>query len=393
MDLLRNAVQRYAWGSPTMLPRFLRVAADGTPQAEMWMGAHPSAPSHVRRNGVDRNLAQVIADDPVAELGAGVAAHFAGRLPFLVKLLAAGEPLSLQAHPTRAQARAGFDRENAAGLPLDSPQRLYRDANHKPEILCALSDFEGLCGFRPVAATVDLLSAIGGRTCVSLAERLTGEGLQAVVTALLHSNAVIRAETVAGVLAACADAPQSPEVGWVLRLAERYPGDIGVVVALLLNLVRLAPGQALYLGPGNLHAYLGGLGVEVMANSDNVLRGGLTPKHVDVDELLAVLDFTPMADPVFLAAEVSPGVEVFDTPAPDFRLWVHTLGAGARVEVVSDGAQILVCTSGEVLLEGVALVRGASAYVRAGEHAAMETTSRGGATVHRCTVGDTDAMV
>ena len=387
MDLLGNVVQHYAWGSRTAIPEFLGIIPDGTPQAEVWMGAHPSAPSLVLRHGVRRRLDEVIAENPVRELGQDVANTFGGRLPFLVKLLAAGEPLSLQAHPNLQQAQAGFARENAADIALDAPNRLYKDANHKPEILCALTDFVGLCGFRTVAATVELLRSLDTPATRRLGHELSRDGVESVVTGLLHLPPDQRSLVVDEVVAGCRLASSCDEFDWALRLSEQYPGDIGVVVSLLLNLVHVSPGQALYLGAGNLHAYLGGLGVEVMANSDNVLRGGLTPKHVDVDELLAVLDFAPLVQPVMASRSVAPGVAVFDTPVPDFRLWIHSIDPGQHVELHSEGPEIIVCTAGEVMVGGVALGRGVSAFVASAERYQLQTGSVQGATVHRCTVG------
>ena len=387
MDLLQNVVQHYAWGSRTAIPEFLGITPDGTAQAEVWMGAHPSAPSVVLRQGVLRRLDELIAEDPVGELGQDVAHNFGGQLPFLVKLLAAGEPLSLQAHPNRQQAQAGFARENAAGIALDAGNRLYKDANHKPEILCALTDFVGLCGFRPVAATVALLNSLEIPTARRLGDDLSRNGVESVVTGLLHLPPDQRTRVVDEVVARCRMAPSCDEFRWAVQLAEQYPDDVGVVVSLLLNLVHVSPGQALFLGAGNLHAYLGGLGVEVMANSDNVLRGGLTPKHVDVDELLAILDFAPLVHPVMVSRSVGRGVAVFDTPVPDFRLCVHPMDADQHVELNTEGPEIIVCTAGEVTVGDVVLSRGVSAFVASGERYQIQTGSIQGATMHRCTVG------
>ncbi len=387
MDLLHNVVQHYAWGSHTAIPEFLGISPDGTPQAEVWMGAHPSAPSQILRNGVQRRLDEVIAENPVGELGQNVANAFGGRLPFLMKLLAAGEPLSLQAHPNRQQAEAGFARENAAGIALDAPNRLYRDASHKPEIMCALTNFAGLCGFRPIAATVSLLRSLATPSARRLGDDLARDGLESVVTDLLHLYPDQRIRLVEEVVTGCRLAASRDEFSWAVRLSEQYPGDMGVVVSLLLNLVQVSPGQALYLGAGNLHAYLGGLGVEVMANSDNVLRGGLTPKHVDVDELLAVLDFAPLVEPVMVSRTVGPGLAVFDTPVPDFRLWIHSLEPGQGLELRCEGPTILMCTSGQVIVDGAAMSRGGSAFVTASERCHLQTGSVQGVTVHRCTIG------
>ena len=395
MHLLSNTIQRYAWGSLSAIPEFLGVAPDGSPQAELWIGAHPSAPSLVDGRRLDR----LIADAPSAWLGTAVARRFHHSLPFLVKVLAAGQSLSLQAHPNLAQAQAGFQRENEAAIALDAPARLYRDANHKPEILCALSEFHALCGFRPVETSAALMDDLGTpatrRLAVMLRSGAPSEALRATVGYLTHLSASDRADTLAEVIDACADSADGSwpnERALAAQLAEAYPGDIGVVVALLLNLVRLDPGQAIYLDAGNLHAYLHGTGVEVMANSDNVLRGGLTPKHVDVDELLSVLDFEPLEHPVATPQHVDAATQVFPTAAPDFRLWVHQLGE-TTVAIDPWGPEILLCTQGKAILtrttggETLTLRPGAAAIVEAGERYAMS----GPATVHRTTVGDISA--
>lgn len=364
MQKLTNRIQRYAWGSLTAIPELLGVAPSGAPQAELWLGAHPSAPSTLEDG---TTLDAFIAKDPARVLGADVAARFENRLPFLLKVLAAAEPLSLQAHPSLAQAREGFAAENAAGVPLNAPHRNYRDANHKPELICALTPFHALCGFRRVGDTLRLLRGLG--LDVSLLER---EGLGAYFRHVMSAprderqalvDTVARAPAVDGFAAECALAR---------RLAEKYPGDAGVIGALLLNLVALQPGEALYLDAGNLHAYLEGTGIELMASSDNVLRGGLTPKHVDVNELLRVLDFTD-GPPNVLRGE-------YVTPAPDFRLTRLQVNGALRLPAA---AQILLVTDGAVRVGEHALRRGESLFIGADETATLS----GRATVFRATSG------
>ncbi|RMH76263.1 MAG: mannose-6-phosphate isomerase, class I, partial [Actinomyces sp.] len=295
---LDGVVRHYDWGSPEAIPRLCGLAPDGRPWAELWLGAHPSAPAAVGpgRTPLDR----LVAADPQGQLGPVVAERF-GTLPFLLKVLAAARPLSLQAHPTLDQARRGFAREEAAGIPVDAPHRSYRDRSHKPELICALTTFDALCGFRHPVRTLALLDelATGALDPVraALADSPDAVGLSRVLRHLLELDAAEAATLVESVVAACAAADGSEfarERRTALRLAELYPGDAGVVTSLLLNRVTLRPGQALFLGAGNLHAYLGGVGVEIMANSDNVLRGGLTTKHVDVPALLEVVDTSPL---------------------------------------------------------------------------------------------------
>jgi len=295
MSLLRleNPIMDYAWGSRHAIAGLQgRPVPSPAPEAELWMGAHPKAPSRVE----GRSLAEIIAADPVGVLGAGAAAAFDGRLPYLFKLLAAAEPLSIQAHPDAGQALVGFAREEALGLPLDDPRRNYRDQNAKPEVLLALSEFWALSGFRPREELLGLLHDAGltvlAPEAAALAETPGEAGLRgffgAVMTLPADRRARLLDQVAAAVAGPLADDPEGP---WLHRIAARYPDDTGVLGVLMLNLVRLEPGQALASGARCLHAYLEGFGVELMANSDNVLRGGLTPKHVDVDELLSILSF------------------------------------------------------------------------------------------------------
>ena len=292
-----GVIRRYPWGSPTAIPRLCGAVPTGEPVAEVWFGSHPDDPSQVPAHG--RTLDALITADPVRLLGAAVCEQFGARLPFLLKILAADRALSIQVHPTLEQARAGFAAEESRGVPRDSPVRTYRDANHKPELLCALTPFEGLCGFRPVAETLELLDRLGLPELRPYRDLLAGpNGLRAAFTALLETSE--QAALVDAVVARVRSLPGDPAQGAlraVLLAAEDFPGDIGCVVALLLNYVRLEPGEAFYLGAGNVHAYLRGVGVEIMANSDNVLRCGLTPKHIDVPELLKITDFSPLRDP------------------------------------------------------------------------------------------------
>ncbi|MDJ1137801.1 mannose-6-phosphate isomerase, class I [Streptomyces iconiensis] len=399
MDRLENTVRPYAWGSTTAIPELLGEEPTGEPRAEMWMGAHPGAPSLVDRGAGSTPLSHVIAADPEGELGTAVVAAYGPRLPFLLKLLAAASPLSLQVHPDNDQAARGFADEEARGVPLDSPERNYKDASHKPELLCALTPFEGLCGFRHPKEAATLLERLGVNALKPYADilraRPESEALREVLTAVLTADRDETAETVEEAAAAAAGiaaegGPGSGEYAAYAGIAHHYPGDPGVLAAMLLNHVSLRPGEALYLGAGVPHAYLSGLGVEIMANSDNVLRSGLTPKHVDVPELLRIVRFEP-ADPDILRPEAEPGgEEIYDTPAGEFRLSRHTLVQGAEPRVLeAPSAQILLCTAGAVRLrqtgpEGteLALSPGHSAYVPAGER----VQANGEGTLFRATV-------
>ncbi|MEV8037932.1 mannose-6-phosphate isomerase, class I [Streptomyces sp. NPDC086182] len=381
MDRLDNTVRPYAWGSTTAIPRLLGVEPTGEPQAEMWMGAHPGAPSRTERGPLN----EVVAEDPEKELGRAAVARFGPRLPFLLKLLAAGAPLSLQVHPDLEQAREGYEDEERRGVPIDAPHRNYKDANHKPELICALTEFDGLCGFRAPEETAELLAALDIDSLKPYVDLLRAHpedaALREVLTAVLSADPDDMARTVTETTAACArlGGAYAPYAD----LAHHYPGDPGVVAAMLLNHVRLQPGEALFLGAGIPHAYLNGLGVEIMANSDNVLRCGLTPKHVDVPELLRVVRFEA-GDPGVLRPEASPdGEEVYATPIDEFRLSRYVVAEGADPRDLTRATpQILLCTSGSVRADGIDLTPGTSVFVPAGEKAEVS----GSGTIFRATV-------
>ena len=364
VEQLRGVIRDYDWGSTSSIPDLLGVPADGRPWAEMWFGAHPSGPALV---GVEqRPLDQVIAADPVAALGEVVNDRFGG-LPFLVKLLAAASPLSLQAHPSTEQAVAGFAREDAAGIAIDAPERSFRDRNHKPEMICALTPFEALCGFRDPADSLDLLNTLDTAALDGVRERLgPHDDLGRVLEYVLTLSTDAAAALVGSVVDACRRS-QSPdwqrERGVAVALGERHPTDAGVITALLLNRVDLRPGEGLFLGAGNLHMYLSGTGIEVMANSDNVLRGGLTVKHVDVPALLDIVDRRPIM-PRVQQPEPVDGCARYEVPVPEFSV--------SRLEVVDRsaldaGPAVLVCTEGRVAVGEVVLERGAVAFMTAAE--------------------------
>jgi mannose-6-phosphate isomerase len=339
---LHNTIQEYAWGSLSAIPELLgRASPADKPQAELWMGAHPKAPSRVLLpEGDELPLPEMIARDPAGTLGPAVAEKFAGCLPFLFKVLAAAQPLSIQAHPNLEQARAGFHRENEQGIPLDAFRRNYRDDNHKPEVISALTPFWALNGFRPLPQMIDLLRSVGfssiGKQIDAFGSRPTGTGLKTFFASLMGLDPETREWAIQEAQGWAerqlsgrpGDAPASGGerrpadsiADWLLRLGEIYPGDIGVLSPLLLNLLLLQPGDTMFLKAGVLHAYLEGTGIELMANSDNVIRGGLTPKHMDVDELLSILRFEGRAVQLAESTETLPGQRIFHTPAREFRL-------------------------------------------------------------------------
>jgi len=323
--LVRGVVQHYPWGHATAIPRLIGAEPDGRPWAELWFGTHLGGPSRVLEVADELDDRPHSALDDTRGLSTSLVSS-TGELPFLVKFLAAAEPLSLQSHPSLQQAQAGYARENRMGIPVSNSRRIYRDPFAKPELVCALGRFEALCGFREPTRTVDLLHDIGGgasRLATMLADHDLGYALRQIFTnrdeflPVLHDT-----------ITACAD-HESPSARWVVRLGEKYPDDVSVLVTLLLNHVVLEPGQALYLGPGNLHAYLSGMGLEVMGSSDNVVRCGLTNKHVDVNELLATVVPEPLVDPVVRAEPVARTgagkMWRFPTPDAPFALYVHRI--------------------------------------------------------------------
>ena len=374
-------VRPYPWGSLTAIAELQGrpVPAPG-PEAELWMGAHPSAPSGTERAG--STLDAVIASDPRRELGPACAERFGGRLPFLLKVLSAAQALSIQVHPSRVQAQAGFLADNERGLAPGDPARNYVDDWPKPELLYALTPFEVVAGLRTPADAAGILRALAVDPLRPLASRLsaaTSPGAMAdALAAVLEWPEP--AELVAAVVAACArlassDGPFADACAAVVRVAADHPGDLGLVALLLMRHEVLEPGQAVFMPACGLHAYLRGTGIELLANSDNVVRAGLTGKHIDVPELLALLD-PAVSVPVLSPRVLADGVTWFDTPAPEFRLYLIELG-GPPVTLPGHGPRILLCLDGACVLrsasgETLELRRGASCFISAAD-ALVET--------------------
>ncbi|WP_223167730.1 mannose-6-phosphate isomerase, class I [Nonomuraea sp. SYSU D8015] len=378
---LTTTIRPYDWGSVTALPELFGTEPTGQPQAELWMGAHPADPSTVG----DTPLDALIAADPGGTLGEPAAARFGPSLPYLLKVLAVARPLSLQVHPTTEQARAGFADETARGIPLDDFARTYKDASHKPEMVCAVTPFHGLCGFRSPAATADLLARLGLPGLRPWIDTLrtaeSGHALRTVFAEMLDDASRPLREEVERALLDSGD----PDLAVYADIARACPADRGLTAALLLNHVNLLPGQALYLGAGVPHAYLGGIGVEIMANSDNVLRCGLTTKHIDVPKLMRVVDFTP-GEPHLVPAEPgAPGEHHYRPPAPEFALSRHDLDGETPHELPGGLPQIVVCIEGEARLgDALTLRPGQSAFIPA---AASPTRLDGKGTAYRALPG------
>ncbi|MEV4756833.1 mannose-6-phosphate isomerase, class I [Micromonospora sp. NPDC049559] len=347
MERLDGPIRDYAWGSRSVIAGLQGrpVPSDG-PEAELWLGAHPGAPATVRRIGGAVSLLDVLADEPGRWLGEALVQRFGPRLPFLLKVLAAEEPLSLQAHPDSEHARAAYAAQQDAP---EGAHRNYADPYHKPELLVARTPFEALCGFRDPYASAAVIEAFDVPALVGVVAALrTGpEGLREAVRTLLTWPDADRVKLVDAVATAELGAGLAAEAALVRMLAERYPGDPGVLVALLLNHVTLGVDEAIWMPAGNLHAYLHGAGVEIMAASDNVLRGGLTPKHVDVPELLRVLRFEVLDDPVVAPAPVGPGVVTWPVPIDDFALHRVRLDEDVpAVQLAPPGPRVVLCWSG-----------------------------------------------
>ncbi|WP_067781696.1 mannose-6-phosphate isomerase, class I [Actinomyces vulturis] len=374
---LTGALQRYDWGSPTVMPSFLGVPADDKPWAELWFGAHPAGPTMVVPQGCEHrifceleetfsseaesHLASIIGDDPVGQLGSDVVERFGEKLPFLLKVITPGRPLSLQVHPDSARAAQMFKAEDDAGIDRLAPERSYKDANHKPEMVLALTHYEAVAGFRAPRRAGEVLAGLDCEVAESMRKTLrrnpTRFGIRQVFTEVVSDETkpspgqieelvnAVRVRQQAGL-------SPSPRVDAnVVAMNEAFPGDPGVAASLLLNPVTLQPGEALFVPAGAVHAYISGLGIEVMASSDNVLRAGLTTKHVDVDEMLACVDYVA-APPVRPAPEyISSVTRAYYAPVDDFDVLVTTVRRGdGRVQVMGHGPRIGIVVEGSLRL-------------------------------------------
>lgn len=351
-------VQPYAWGSRTAIAELQgRHAPSPGPEAELWMGAHPSAPSAVERPGGRATLDAVIAADPPSELGADCVSAFGGRLPFLLKVLAAEKALSIQVHPSREQAVAGFAEENERGVAAGAAARNYVDDWPKPELLYALTRFEVLAGMRDSADAGALLAALEVPELEPLASELStgsGDARTSVLERLLSWPMAQRSALIASVVEACerlaaGGGPYASACAATIRIAGDHPGDMGIVASLLLRYSVLEPGQAVFMAAGGLHAYLNGTGIELLANSDNVVRAGLTAKHLDVTELIKLAD--PAVEvPLIPGRAIAPGVWAYESPAPEFRLYRVEPGAD-DLTLPAAGPRLALCTEGTVTMQ------------------------------------------
>jgi mannose-6-phosphate isomerase len=377
MEVLQPVIRPYAWGSRDGIAELQgRPVPAAGPEAELWMGAHPSSPSGVQRSGARTTLDEVIATDPARELGPECAEQFGGRLPFLLKVLSAEKALSIQVHPSRAQAQEGFAAENARGLAPDDPARNYVDDWPKPELAYALTPFEVLAGMRTQRDAEAFIAALG-------------LDLPADLETILTWPVADRARLIGEVGRACSlvtDGPYAPAAAAIRQVAEDHPGDIGIVAALLLRHAVLQPGEAIFMPAGGLHAYLRGTCIELLANSDNVVRAGLTGKHIDVSELLKLLD-PAVAVPTLTPVRLASGIDVYDAGVPEFCLYRIDLSADP-VALPAAGPRILLCTGGSAVLRAaddtVKLARGESCFISAADGAVAGT---GPARIFQAAVG------
>ena len=381
MERLDGARQSYDWGSTTAIPEMLGLEPDGAPWAEQWYGAHPAGPTRLADG---RSLAALLASDPGRLLGEDVVRRFGPQLPFLLKVIAPDRALSLQVHPSLDQAVRGFERENTAGLAPDSPVRNFKDPNHKPEMVLALTRFEAVAGFRAPRRAAEVLggldSPLARRMRRTLRLNPTRFGIRQAFTELVSTDtrpqAAEMAELVAEISRRLAEgrSPSRRVDANVVEMARAFPHDPGIAAALLLNPVTLRRGEALFVPAGSVHAYISGLGVEVMASSDNVLRAGLTTKHVDVPAMLACVDYVA-APPVRPAPEyLSRATRAYYAPVDDFELLVTTVvPQDGRVPVPGRGPRILLGLEGTTMVTtsagGAELSRGRALFVGADERA------------------------
>lgn len=369
--LMQNPIQGYDWGSHDALTTLFGIPNPaGKPQAELWMGAHPNGCSEVTLAGDVQKLSTLIESAPAAVLGDATVARF-GSLPFLFKVLCAEKALSIQVHPSKAQAEAGFAKEEAAGISPKAANRNYKDPNHKPELVFALTPYQAMNGFRAIPAILALFDAMAlpalAELTAALRQSQDEAGLQHFFHQMLILDGARKEEALAGLLAYAAARQDDETFALITSLAAQYPGDVGLFSPLLLNVVTLKPGQAMYLDACTPHAYVRGTGLEIMANSDNVLRAGLTPKYIDVAELLDCTRCLPKPDDqILLAPHLEGAVQHFEVPVPDFTFSVYPAGEHA---LTTASAEILFAIDGTVTLQqgeqSLRLEKGQSAFIPA----------------------------
>ena len=374
--LMKNTIQEYAWGSHTAICDLMgNKSPSEKPQAELWMGAHPKASSLVKYDDKWLSLLDLIKQYPVDILGKDIAVKFDNKLPYLFKVLAAAKPLSIQAHPSLKQAKEGFKKENRLGIPLDYPTRNYRDKNHKPECICALTSFVALYGFRKISEIISLMEKICQKVLdkelINLKSQSNSEGLKSFFQSLITINNRRKKQIIEHAITNAQKLSEdNTGFKWVVNLYKENPDDMGIFAPIFLNLISLKPGQALFLPSGELHAYLDGFGIELMANSDNVLRGGLTKKHIDVPELIRVLNFEEKEVDVLMPQKNKECEGVYYSIAEEFVLSV--IYDEKNISYTSPekrSVEIILCTDGKASVtdisinENITLTRGTSVII------------------------------
>lgn len=360
---LTNPVKNYDWGSTSAIPELLGKSPDGRPQAELWLGAHHSDPSQAQLPDADVPLNALIRADPDSALGSRIADEYGPRLPYLLKVLAAARALSLQVHPHAAASREGFNRENAAGIPLDDPGRIFRDDQAKPELLVALTPFDVLAGFRAARPILEILDGLEGELVATIREKLAADHSEAGLKEAFHALLAVRgdpdkqadiARTIASISSrlAAGTSPNAIADQVALRLADEHPGDPGAIVSLLMNHRTLEPGESLFVPAAEVHAYLSGVGMEIMTSSDNVLRAGLTHKFIDPEALTQHASFQPRPPATAHITRSGEANEstVYRVPTPEFALTVTELTGGVNT-LPEEGPRVLLCLHGELVLQ------------------------------------------
>lgn len=366
---LSNTIQNYSWGTKDFIAQLQGKNVSDIPQAELWMGAHPKASSKIILDAEELDLHKVITKQKDWFIGDAVSIDFSSRLPFLMKVLSAESALSLQVHPNKTQSEIGFRRENELSVPLFAFNRNYKDDNHKLELLCALTEFDVMCGFQPISEICERLEYFGilEDQSAELKNNPNPESFEMFFWSLLDLSLLEQIDLVKNVISKLESPRNSYEkylIDWIKRLEAKYPGDIGVLAPLWLNVFRLLPGEAVYLEAGLMHAYLQGSGIEIMANSDNVLRGGLTSKHIDLVELKNTIlfknGFIELAKVKLDQNEIT-----YLTPANEFEL--STIEVHSEVKRTKDNKpEIILCTNGNVSIiadEKLDLSAGESLFV------------------------------
>ncbi|ENL1284335.1 mannose-6-phosphate isomerase, class I [Vibrio parahaemolyticus] len=380
---MNNKIQNYAWGSTSSIHDLFGFSNEtNEPQAEVWMGTHPNGCSEVQIEQNTLPLSELIKQNQPAYLSAETAAKF-GDLPFLFKILAAEHALSIQVHPSKQDAEIGFEKEQSAGIPLNASHRNYKDPNHKPELVYALTSYQAMNGFRSYAEIIEAFSLCDidelRAPLDAFKHEANSQGLRDFFVHILTMEGETKERALKQLLAhASRQSEQSTDseqgtdsdvFQLILDLSTQYPGDVGLFAPLLLNVITLQPGEAMFLSARTPHAYIKGTGLEIMANSDNVLRAGLTPKHMDVEELVKCTDFVPKPfNSLVLEPNANGCQSLYPVPVADFSFSILNQPNNEVVE--ANSAEILMAIDADLTLisdngETLTAAKGQSVFVPA----------------------------